>query len=160
MQSTLDLPDAIRAIIRSYKTLLTHANGAVASYDSDVITGSKESTRKPRDFGSEADLVKRRVINLARLAEGQAIGALAGRFSPADRRRPDHKTARKVILKEAPGNPAELAYLYCVTESYVKEVWREAGLDPATGERIPGRPSMITEPAPETLRRRGLTGDA
>jgi hypothetical protein len=149
----MTLTDAIHSIIKSYKTLLTHASGATSHFEADRVTGSKACTRAPRDFGDEAEELLQRVVRLARVSEAQKLGALSGRLNHGtDRHHPVKRVTRTVILEEVGKDSAELAFLYGVHQDSVERIRREAGKDPKTGE--PRAVTPLTEPPTETLRRR------
>jgi len=151
-----NIGEGIDTIVRCWRALLLESQGTAIDYGRDVISKGKSSTMAPPDYGSAAERIKARVMALAKIAELERRAAFGGMSDHPNgqRQRTIRSETRTVILAEENCPPAELAFLYGITEEHVKRVRREAGRDPETGERLSADQRALTEPARDTMRRR------
>lgn len=149
----MKIGEAVNIIVRCWRELTLESQGAATDYSRDIVSGSKPESMRPPDYGSAAERVKSRLIALAKIAQAELEGALSGHGKPyaksGNSKHPVRKATKDAILSEEGARAAELAFLLHVTEGYVKDIRREAGRDPETGERL--RPDQL----PLTSRSRG-----
>lgn len=147
--------EAIDTIARCWRALSMEAQGPATDYERDRIDTGAPGTVAPKDFGSAAERIKARLLAVARLSEIELQSTLAGRpYSAGDNYHPSKKAVRALILQEEGHPPAELAFLFRITEDHVKRIRREAGRDPEDGTRLGSESKPLTEPVRDTLRRR------
>lgn len=136
----LSFRDSLHSIIEDQKRLLLRANGATAQLDKAMVTGTRDLSVAPRDFGQEAEMIERLLERVARVCRKRRVyleTTEGARLEAPDMAREIGRETRHMVLAEVGRSPLEVAYLFNYSnESVVRKLRERHGRSGQTGERI------------------------